>query len=77
MMGNFSNQKYTFQNTPEGLVIAGIEPLVGYIFDTAVLIVQHANKQPPHIAIGYKRLYFSLSVKGPEVEIDLETRIQN
>jgi hypothetical protein len=76
MNNEFLGKKYVFKFTTQSLVIGGVEQLESTKIDGPVLIVQHVNKQPPHIAIGYLGHYFSLTVKGPEVEIDLELRIQ-
>jgi hypothetical protein len=77
MSGKSSNKNYAFRNEVQGLEISGLESLETNKIDKPVLIIQRVNKQPPHVAMGYKGLYFSLTVKGSEVEVDLETRIQN
>lgn len=43
--------------------------------DKLYLIIIHADKKPPHLGIIWNQLYFSLTVKGSEVEIPVEEKL--
>jgi len=61
----------------EGLVIEGIGELSEAWKTNPVLIIQHADKQPPHIALGFEGRYFSVSVKKVEAGSELSSRINS
>ena len=44
--------------------------------DKLYLIIIHADKKPPHLGIIWNQLYFSLTVKGSEVEIPVEEKLE-
>jgi len=43
---------------------------------TLYLIIFHADKKPPHVGLVWNLRYFSLTVKGKEVDLPFEEKLQ-
>jgi len=44
--------------------------------DKLYLIIFHADKKPPHLGLIFNKLYFSLTVKGSEIEIPIDEKLE-
>jgi hypothetical protein len=40
------------------------------------LIIFHADKKPPHLGLIWNKLYFSLTIKGSEIEIPFDEKLE-
>lgn len=40
------------------------------------LIIFHADKKPPHLGLIWNKLYFSLTIKGSEIEIPIDEKLE-
>jgi len=43
--------------------------------DKIYFIIFHADKKPPHLGIVWNQLYFSLTIKGAEIEIPFDEKL--
>lgn len=44
--------------------------------DKLYLIIFHADKKPPHLGLIWNKLYFSLTIKGSEIEIPIDEKLE-
>jgi hypothetical protein len=44
--------------------------------DKLYLIIFHADKKPPHLGLIWNKLYFSLTIKGSEIEIPFDEKLE-